>query len=207
MVMHAWLRNTVMRLRFIKPRAVLSHKELCPGRDAKRRDAVHRVDSVGTERRAGIVYCASSINPPPSPISSRTHPASSRKRTKRVAQESRRRKKEQDVDVEGRQVRQRTKAENDGLKKKNVERGREGEKERERDEEGATVYKERVQTRQLRTRSKTAIKSRDKQTTNPFCPPHLTSVAPLPLPPTSPFMLAQSLFLPFSVMLHPTDHE
>ncbi|EGI70360.1 hypothetical protein G5I_01120 [Acromyrmex echinatior] len=100
MVMHAWLRNTVMRLRFIKPRsqvaateageeekakvrraglverddgAVPSHKEL---RDATRRDAVHRVDSVGTERRAGIVYCASSINPPPSPISSRTHPAS-----------------------------------------------------------------------------------------------------------------------------------
>ena len=33
------------------------------------------------------------------------------------------------------------------------------------------MYKERVQTRQLRTRPKTAIKSRDKQTTNPFCPP------------------------------------
>jgi len=36
---------------------------------------------------------------------------------------------------------------------------------------------------------------------------HLTSVAPLPLPSSSPFMLAQSLFLPFSIMLHPTDHE
>lgn len=33
------------------------------------------------------------------------------------------------------------------------------------------MYKERVQTRQLRTRPKTAIKSRDKQTTNPFCRP------------------------------------
>lgn len=32
-------------------------------------------------------------------------------------------------------------------------------------------YKERVQTRQLRTRPKTAIKTRDKQTTSSFCRP------------------------------------
>ncbi|KYM91160.1 hypothetical protein ALC53_01572 [Atta colombica] len=219
--------------------AVLSHKELGRALNAMRSDVVHRVDSVGTERRVGIVYCVSSINPPPSPISSRIHPASlmqsanmsqvrprgverlsvksrhravsakrgrvcftnrgrvlaknkrlskrrgttvregdaiqhdttrrSRKHTKRVAQESRRWKKERDVEKEGRQVRQRTKAENDRLKKKNEERGRgrESEKEKER----RRVYKERVQTRQLRTRPKTAIKSRDKQTTNPFCPP------------------------------------
>lgn len=36
---------------------------------------------------------------------------------------------------------------------------------------------------------------------------HLTSVVSLPPPASSPFMLAQPLFLPFSVMLHPTDHE
>ena len=44
--------------------------------NAMRSGAVHRVDSVGTKRRVGIVYCVSSINPPPSPISSRIHPAS-----------------------------------------------------------------------------------------------------------------------------------
>ncbi|KYN40287.1 hypothetical protein ALC56_05232, partial [Trachymyrmex septentrionalis] len=219
--------------------------------DATRRDAAHRVDSVGTERRAGIVYCASSINPPPSPISSRTHPASpgliqsanmsqgeklcyeanvvrprgverlsvksrhravsakrdrvcftnrgrvlaknkrlnkrrgttvregdairatrrSRKHTGRVAQESRRRKKERDVEKEGRQVRQheRRRKTTDCKRTKKNGRGRK------RGGRGGglvrAVYKERVQTRQLRTRPKTAIKSRDKQTTNPFCRP------------------------------------
>ncbi|KYN07322.1 hypothetical protein ALC62_01524 [Cyphomyrmex costatus] len=224
--------------------AVPSHKELRPGRDAKRRDVVHRVDSVGTERRAGIVYCESSINPPPSPISSRIHPvrtficpslerikiivelasASGKRQTvvrprgvERLSVKSRQRAVSskrrgtiaregdaiQHVEKEGRQVRRRTKAENNGLqkndRKKRKERRKEewgGERERE-SRRGTTVYKERVQTRQLRTRPKTAIKSRDKQTTNPFCRP----------PPSSPFMLAQSLFLPFSVMLHPTDHE
>jgi len=37
-------------------------------------DAAHRVDSVGKQRRAEIVYRASSINPPLSPISPKTHP-------------------------------------------------------------------------------------------------------------------------------------
>lgn len=55
------------------------------------------------------------------------------------------------------------------MKKERAEGGRKKEQEREREGEGREATGRRVQTRQLRTRPKTAIKSPGKQTTFPFC--------------------------------------